>query len=125
MNSETRWRLRDILAEDAGPFAQEAQQSGVHFFRVRPIDGVRSMLHDQLARSFDELGGAKACGRHGKDAVGIPLNHQRGHVDTSQVLAEVFMPGWDAREAGGSGAMFQLAWTTCALTRLPRNTSVL
>ena len=125
MNSETRWRLRDILAEDAGPFAQEAQQSGVHFFRMSPSDSVRSIFHDQLARSFDELRRGQSCSCDGKDAVGIALNHQRGHVDTSQVLAEVFMPGWDAREAGGSGAMFQLAWTTCALTRLPRNTSVL
>ena len=64
---------------------------------------MRSIFHDQLARSFDELGGAKACGRYGKNAVGISLNHERGHVDASQVFAEVFMPRCDARETGGSG----------------------
>src|SRR5712671_3501654 len=62
---------------------------------------MRTVLHGQQARPFDELGGAKACGCYGKDAVGIPLNYKRGHVDASQVLAEVFMPGWDARQAGG------------------------
>jgi hypothetical protein len=64
---------------------------------------VRSVLHDQLARSFDELAGAKACGRNGKDAVGIPVNHEGGYIDASQVFAEVFMPGLDACQAGGSG----------------------
>src|SRR6267154_22970 len=65
---------------------------------------MRTVLHGQQARPFDELGGAKACGCYGKDAVGIPLNYKRGHVDASQVLAEVFMPGWDASQAGSSGS---------------------
>src|SRR6266851_9161001 len=68
--------LGNFLLQTADLLAQEAQHSGVHFFRVRPSDGVRSILHDQLARSFDELGGEKACGRYGKDTVGIPLNHK-------------------------------------------------
>ena len=62
---------------------------------------MRTVLHGQQARPFDELGGARSRRRDRKDPVGIPLNHQRGHVDARQVLAEVFMPGWDAREAGG------------------------
>src|SRR5258707_164374 len=32
-----------------------------------------------------------------------PLNHQRRHIYARQVLAKVFVPGLDAREAGGSG----------------------
>jgi hypothetical protein len=32
MNSVTRWRLSNILLEDFGRLAQEAQQSGVYFF---------------------------------------------------------------------------------------------
>src|SRR6266446_6830879 len=92
MNSGTDGWLGNFLLPIADLLAQEAQQSGVHFFRVRPNDGVRSILHDQLARSCDELGGEKACGRYGKDTVGIPLNHERGHVDASEVFAEVFMP---------------------------------
>src|SRR5882672_10486252 len=103
MNSGTDGYLGNFLLPVADLLAQEAQQSGVHFFRVGPGDGVRSIFHHQLARSFDELGGAKACGRYGKNAVGISLNHERGHVDARQVFAEVFMPRCDARETGGSG----------------------
>src|SRR5438128_10240381 len=38
--------------------------------------------------------------------VRIAVNDQRGHVDPSNVLAEVFMPGWHACKTGrgrGSG----------------------
>ena len=78
--------------------AQEDQQSGVPVVRLRPSDGVRSILHDQLARSLDELGDERVCGGYGKGTVGIPLSPERGHVDASKVLAEVFMPRCDARE---------------------------
>src|SRR5580704_7312457 len=94
--------LGNFLLQIAGLLAQEAQQSAVHFFRVRPCNAVRTILDDQLACSLDKLGGAKSGCRDGKDAVSIPLDHQRGHIDARQILAEVFMPGWDAREAGGS-----------------------
>jgi hypothetical protein len=57
----------------------------------------------------------KAYSRYGKDAVGIPLNHKRGHVDASQVFAEVFMPRWNAKLAPAEtpAAMFQLTTAFC------------
>ena len=89
-------RLTDLLA-------QEAQQFGVDFFRVCPRDAVWTILHDQQARPFDELGGAQSRSRDGKNAIRIPLNHQRGHIDVGQVLTEIFVPGWDACQAGSGG----------------------
>jgi hypothetical protein len=44
----------------AGLPTQEAQQFGVYFFRVRPRDAMRTVLHDQQARPFDKLGGARS-----------------------------------------------------------------
>jgi hypothetical protein len=89
-----------LLPRRAGSLAQEAQQFGVYFLRVGPRDAVRTVLHHQFARIFDELRGAQPRGRDGKDMVRIPVNHQRGHVDGGQVLAEIFVPGWDTRQAG-------------------------
>src|ERR1700691_6795641 len=94
--------LGSSLLQIAGFLAEEAEQFGVYFFRVRPCDAVRTILHYDLSRPFDELGRAHPRSRDGKDAVGIPLDHQRGHIDPRYILPEVFMPGWDAREAGGS-----------------------
>ena len=82
---------------------KEAQQLGVDFFRVRPRDAVWAILHDELARPLDKLGSAQSRSRDGEDAVGVPLNHQRGHIDAGQVRAEVFVPGCNTREAGGGG----------------------
>jgi hypothetical protein len=62
---------------------------------------MRTALHHYLACSFDELRGAQSCRRDREDAVGIPLHHQRGDIDARQVLAEVFVPGSDAGQAGG------------------------
>ena len=110
--THSRLCLRNLFPQFAGTLAKETQQARVYFFRVRPRDTVRSILQDQLARSFDELGGAKARGRDGKDAIGIPLNHQRGNIDASQVFAEVFVPSRDTCQAGvaeAPAAMFQLA----------------
>src|SRR5713101_1130312 len=94
-------RLGNLPPRLAGLLTQEVQQFGVYFFRVRPGNAVWTVLHDQQARPFDELGGAQPCSRDGKDAVGITVNHQRGHIDTGQILAEVFVPGCDTRQAGG------------------------
>jgi hypothetical protein len=96
-------RSGDVFSEAAGLLAQKAQQPAVHFFRMRPCNAVRTIFHDQLARSFDEPGSGNAGGRDGENTVGIPLNHQRGHVDARQVFAEVFVPGCDACQAGGGG----------------------
>jgi hypothetical protein len=51
----SRLRLRNLFPQFAGTLAKETQQAGVYFFRVRPRDTVRAILHDQLARSFDGL----------------------------------------------------------------------
>jgi hypothetical protein len=47
--------------------AIEAGQDWAVFFRVGPRDAMRTVLHDQLACSFDELCGAKARRRDGQD----------------------------------------------------------
>src|ERR1700722_18221221 len=101
----TGWCLGRLRVRLAGLLAQEVQKFGVYFFRVRPRDAVWAVLHDQQARPFDELGRAQTSSRYGKDAVGISLNYQRRHLDASQVRTEVFVPGWDTRQAsGGRGA---------------------
>jgi hypothetical protein len=64
---------------------------------------VRTVLDYHLPRAFDELGGAQSRSRYGKDAVGIPVHHQRGDGDMRQVVAEVLEPAGDTRYAGGSG----------------------
>ncbi len=66
--------------------------------------------------------------RDGKDAVGIPVDHQRGHIDAGQSARKSSCQvGTHARLAVAEAlaATFQLAWTACSLTRLPRITSVL
>src|SRR5580700_153242 len=103
MNSDTDGGLGNILLPDDARLAQEAQQFRVYFLRVCPRDAMRTVLHHHLACSFDELCGAPSRSCDGQDAVGIPLDHQGRHIDAGQVLAEVFMPGWDAREAGDCG----------------------
>src|SRR5579862_3816640 len=70
---------------------------------MRPCNAMRTALHYYLTCSFDELRGTQSRSRDRKDAVGIPLDHQRGHIDARQVLAEVFVPGCDACQAGGGG----------------------
>ena len=103
MDSNTGGGLGNTLLAGDGRLAQEAQQFRVDVFRVRPRDAVRTVLHDQQARPFDELGGAQSRCRYGKDAVGIPLDDQRGHINVRQVLAEVFVPGCDACQTGSGG----------------------
>ena len=51
MNSDTGGRLGNILLQDAGRLAQEAQQFGVYFFRVGPRDAVRTVLHAPARRA--------------------------------------------------------------------------
>jgi hypothetical protein len=64
---------------------------------------VWTVFHDQQARTFDELGGALFRSRDWKNSVGVAVHHQRGHVDAGQIPAEVLVPGWDTRQAGGGG----------------------
>ena len=90
--------LDNLLSRLVGHLAKEAQQCGVYFFRVCPRDAVWAVLHDELARAFDELGGAESRSGDGKDAVGISVNHKRGYIDTGQILAEVFVPHSDTRQ---------------------------
>jgi len=73
---------------------KEAQRSDVYFVRVRPRDRVRTILHDRLTRSFDELRDAQFRSRDGRMRSASPLNQKREHVDASKVLAEVFMPAF-------------------------------
>src|SRR6266404_6633499 len=94
--------LGNLLSRLVGHLAKEAHQCGVYFFRGCPRDAVWAVLHDELARAFDELGGAESRSGDGKDAVGISVNHKRGYIDTGQILAEVFVPRSDTRQAGGS-----------------------
>lgn len=119
--------LGSLRVRLAGLFGQEVQQFGVYFFRVRPRDAVWTVLHDQQAGALDELGGAQSRSRDGKNAVGISVNHQGGHIDVGQIPAEVLVPSWDTRQAGGGGGAgrYVLAWTACSLTRLPISRSVL
>src|SRR5216683_3799764 len=94
--------LGNLLSRLVGRLAKEAHQCSVYFFRVRPRDAVWAVLHDELARTFDEIDGAESRSGDGKDAVGISVNHKRGYIDTGQILAEVFVPRSDTRQAGGS-----------------------
>src|ERR1700722_1174001 len=87
----------------AGLPAQEAQQFGVDIFRVCPRDAVWALFHDEQASPFDELGGAQPRSRDWKNAVGISLNHQGGHIDAGEIPAEVLVPGRDTGQAGGGG----------------------
>src|SRR6185369_4124555 len=59
-------------------------------------------LYDQEACAFNELRGPKSGCRDWQDAIGIPLYHESGDIDSRQVFAKVFMPSSDARQAGGS-----------------------
>ena len=70
--------LGNLLSRLVGRLAKEAHQCGVYFFRVCPRDAVWAVLHDELARASDELGGAESRSGDGKDAVGISVNHKRG-----------------------------------------------
>ena len=62
-DSDTGGRLGNIVLQDAGRLAQEAQQFGVYFFRVSPQDAMRTVLHHHVACSFDELRGAQSRSR--------------------------------------------------------------
>ena len=120
--------LGNLFLRLVGLLSKEAHQCGVYFFRVCPRDAVWTVLHDQLACSFDELDGAQSCSRDGKDAVGITVNHQRWHIDTGQILAEVFVPSCDTPQTGGGGGAGRrvpVGLEACSLTRFPRKTSVL
>ena len=70
---------------------------------MRPSDAVRPALHDVQASALDHFGGAGAGGSERNNAVFVAVDDERWHINTFQVLAEVLVPGCDARQAGGGG----------------------
>ena len=86
-------------------FPKKLQQSTVHLLWVCPSYAVRPVLYHQQAGSLDQLGGSKSRGSDRQNPVRIAVNDQRGHVDATQIVAEVLMPCRHAGEAGrGRGA---------------------
>src|SRR6267143_3506739 len=81
-------------------FSEEVYQFRVHFLRVCPRDAVWSILHDPQAGSLDQLGSPEPRSSDRQNPVRISMNDQRWHVDSTEVVAEVFMPGWHASETG-------------------------
>ena len=66
---------------------------------------MRPILYHQQAGSLDQLGGPESRGSDGQNPVRIAVNDQCGHVDATQIVAEVLMPCRHAGEAGrGRGA---------------------
>src|SRR5659263_266846 len=93
------------LFESLLVFPNKLQQSPVDLLCVCPSYAVRPTLYHQQAGSLDQLGGPESRGSDGQNPVRIAVNDQRGHVDATQVVAEVLMPCWYAGEAGrGRGA---------------------
>ncbi len=64
---------------------------------------MRPILHHHQAGALDQLGGSQSGRADRHNPVCVALNHQRGNVDTGQVLTEVLMPGGHAGETGGGG----------------------
>src|ERR1019366_508404 len=50
--------------------------------------------------SVDQLSGPESRSGDRQNPIRIALDHQRGHVDTGQILAEVPMPGWHTSQTG-------------------------
>jgi len=48
---------------------------------------------------FEEFGSALSRCREGHNTVVIAMDHQRRNIHASQVLSEVFMPGWNTSQA--------------------------
>src|SRR5438046_9914423 len=65
-----------------------------------PTHSVWAILDHRQPRSLDQLGGSLSRCRKRHNSIGIPVNYQRGYIDASYILAEVFMPG---RHAGNTG----------------------
>src|SRR5205807_8870190 len=84
-------------------FAQEAQQLRVDFLCMRPSDAMRPALYDVQASARDHFGGAGAGGSERNDVVVVAMDDEDWHINPFQVLAEVFVPRCDTRQARGGG----------------------
>jgi hypothetical protein len=82
---------------------EKAQQFGIDFFCVRPLDAVwvdtvwASFDHNQPS-PFYEFGSALPCRPNGNDSVIISINDQCGDINAGQILPEVLVPRWNAGE---------------------------
>src|SRR5215831_10382876 len=63
---------------------------------MRPGDAVWASFHYHQSSPFDEFGGPLSRRRNRYDAIIVTVNHERGHIHAGQILAEVFVPGWNA-----------------------------
>ena len=75
--------------------AKEVDQFRGHLLRVGPIHCVRAIFDDARRAPFTNLRGALSGRGEWHNAVGIAVDHQRRHIDAGQILAEVFIPGWN------------------------------
>src|SRR5712691_1681939 len=81
--------------------AQKVRQFSIHFLRMCPSDAVWSILHCPQASSLDQLGGPEPGSSDRQNPICISMNDQRRHINSGQILTEIFMPGWHASETGG------------------------
>src|SRR5438445_6388365 len=84
-------------------FAQEAQQLRVNFLCMRPSDAMRPALYHMQAGARDHFGGAGAGGSERNDVVVVAMDDEDWHINPFQVLAEIFVPRCDTRQARGGG----------------------
>jgi hypothetical protein len=100
--------LTDIVVPfgyDVRGLVQDDEQRPVDLVSVGPGDGVRPALDDDELHVVDQAGQPLAGVGVGQDPVGVALHGQHRDVDLGQVVAEVGLPGADARyrRRGGSG----------------------
>ena len=75
----------------------------VDFLCMRPSDAMRPALYDVQASARDHFGGAGAGGSERNDVVVVAMDDEDWHINPFQVLAEVFVPRCDTRQARGGG----------------------
>src|SRR4029077_3354164 len=86
-------------------FSQEVHQFTIHFVRMRPSYAMRPILHHEQTGSLDELSRPLPRCSNRQNPVCVSVNDQGGYVDALEILAEVFMPGWNtSKTRRGRGA---------------------
>ena len=81
---------------------EEPHQLTVDLFPMRPRDIVRSILDHHQLRTFYQLGRALPGGREWHNPVRVAVDYERRHIDPREIVAEIFMPRWNARQARDS-----------------------
>src|SRR5712691_3749361 len=76
----------------------------MHLLSVRPVDGMRAILHGDQARPLDHLRRAASRRLDRHNTICIAVDNERRDIDARQVLTTILMPRWHTRHTRDGGS---------------------